>query len=56
MEIEGTRKSMQSVHHGIVSRAARTWYIFPLPPWCPLGYGTGGNDHVDRDAVEVQGS
>ena len=38
------------------SRTAGAWNIFPLPPRCSLGYRTGGDDHVDGNAVKVEGS
>ena len=44
------------VYHEYPSRTASTWHVFPLAPWCPLGYGTGGDDHVDGNAVKIKGS
>ena len=55
-EIKDTRDSTQSVDHECPSRAASTWHVFPLSPWRPLRCCTGWNDHVDRNAVKVEGS
>ena len=56
LEVKDTRNAAQSVYHEHPSRAASTWHVFPLAPWCPLGYCTGGDDHVYRNAVKVKGS
>lgn len=54
--VEGTRSSTESVYREYSSRAAGTWHVFPLAPWCPLRDRTGRNDDVDGDAVKVKGS
>jgi len=44
------------IYHEHISRTASTWHVFPLTPWCPLGYSTCGDDHVDGNAFKVKGS
>ena len=55
-EVKDTPDSTQSVYHKHPSRTTSTWHVFPLAPWCPLGYRTGRDDHVDGNAVKVKGS
>jgi len=54
--VEATWDSTESVYREYSSRAASTWHVFPLPPWCPLRNRTGRNDDIDGDTVKVKGS
>jgi len=47
---------IQFVYHETQSRAASAWHIFPLASRSPFGYRTGRDDHVDGNAIKVEGS
>lgn len=55
-EVKYTRDSMQSVEYETPSRATSTWNIFPLAPRRSLGDRTGGDDHVNGNAIKVESS